>query len=64
MVKSEIFKDLKLLHGLFEAFILNNIDDECVEYEAEQVHGIVERMLTILEQYDFEYEKMSGGDSE
>ncbi len=46
MNEIKVYEDLKLLKGIFEAFIINNIDDECLEYESEQVHEIVERMLT------------------
>ena len=47
-----VYGDLKLLKDLFLTFDVNNIDDQCYEYEAEQVHEIVERMLTVLEQQD------------
>lgn len=56
MTEIKVYEDLKLLKGLFEAFIINNIDDECLEYESEQVHKIVERMLTVLEGYELTHD--------
>lgn len=47
-----VYDDLKLLKDLFLTFDINGIDDQCFEYEAEQVHEITERMLTVLEQQD------------
>ena len=61
MTEIKVYDDLILLKGLFEAFIINNIDDECVEYESEQVHEIVERMITVLEGYELTHDD---GDAE
>lgn len=56
MNEIKVYEDLKLLEGLFEVFIINNIDDECLEYESEQVHEIVERMFTVLEGYELTHD--------
>lgn len=47
-----VYDDLKLLHSLFLTLEVNDIDDQCFEYEAEQIHEITERILTVLEQHD------------
>ena len=62
MTEIKVYEDLILLKGIFEAFIINNIDDECVEYESEQVHEIVERMIAVLKQYEFTHNVGDGDD--
>lgn len=52
MTLNNVYDDLKLLHSLFLTLEVNDIDDQCFEYEAEQIHEITERILTVLEQHD------------
>lgn len=47
-----VYDELKLLHDLFLTLEVNDIDDQCFEFEAEEVHQIAERILTVLEQHD------------
>lgn len=49
---NNVYDDLKLLHDLFLTLEVNDIDDQCFEFEAEEVHQITERILTVLEQHD------------
>lgn len=49
MTLNNVYDDLKLLHSLFLTLEVNDIDDQCFEYEAEQIHEITERILTVLE---------------
>ena len=49
---NNVYDDLKLLHSLFLTLEINDIDDQCFEFEAEEVHQIAERILTVLEQHD------------
>lgn len=47
-----VYDELKLLHDLFLTLEVNDIDDQCFEFEAEEIHQIAERILTVLEQHD------------
>lgn len=45
-----VYEELDLLRDLFLTLEVNDIDDQCFEFEAEEVHQIAERILTVLEQ--------------
>lgn len=44
-------QDLKLIKKCLDFLIENNIEHECVEYEAESIHEILERILTVITPY-------------
>ena len=46
-----VYDELNLLRDLFLTLEVNDIDDQCFEFEAEEVHQIAERILTVLEQH-------------
>lgn len=47
--------DLRLIKHILDFLLENNIEHECIEYEAETIHECLERLLKVVEPY---YEEM------
>jgi len=52
-------EELELIKSSIDFLIENNIEQECVEYETEQIHDCFERLIKVIEPYYIEQKELS-----
>ena len=52
-------EELELIKSSIDFLIENNIEQECVEYETEQIHDCFERLIKVIEPYYIEEKELS-----
>lgn len=52
-------EELELIKSCIDFLIENNIEQECVEYETEEIHDCFERLVKVIKPYYIEQEELS-----